>query len=83
VSYRHVSNTECEYHPCKDVEGLNCLFCFCPLYHFHDCGGSWTMLENGMKDCSGCTRPHESDGYDFIIRRLMAETPTRFVGDSE
>jgi len=79
MSHRHFTNTQCDYYPCKQVEQLNCLFCFCPLYHFRSCGGTYRMLPNGLKDCSGCTRPHEADGYDFVVRRLTAERATRFV----
>lgn len=35
-----------------------------------DCGGIYVVLENGWKDCSRCFRPHEEDGYDYIINRL-------------
>jgi Zn-finger protein len=79
MSYQHFTNTSCEYYPCKDVPRLNCLFCYCPLYHFRDCGGDFTILGNGLKDCSRCARPHQADGYDFVVDRLMRETPTRFV----
>lgn len=33
-SYKFFENKECEYYPChKDMESINCLFCYCPLYH--------------------------------------------------
>ena len=43
------------------------------------CGGNFTVLENGVKDCSGCTVPHKKENYGYIteqfekIRRLMEE----------
>ena len=24
-----------------------------------DCGGNFVILENGVKDCSNCNKPHE------------------------
>ena len=39
---------------------LNCLLCFCPRYDMGiECGGNFTIFENGVKDCSNCTIPHE------------------------
>ena len=62
------TNKECEYYPCHPVpEGteFNCLFCYCPLYMLgRKCGGNFTYLESGVKDCSECLVPHrrENDG---------------------
>ena len=70
-SSRYFSNTSCEYYPCHagaNPENFNCLFCFCPLYGLTDCGGNYTTLPNGLKDCTWCLRPHED--YDGIIQRL-------------
>jgi len=56
-------------HKCHAVNGvLNCLFCFCPLYDDFDCGGNYTILPNGLKDCSMCLKPHEEE---FIIEQLL------------
>lgn len=70
-SFRYFKNTDCTYHPCHKVQGeaFNCLFCFCPLYHFPDCGGS-PKYAGGIKDCSACTLPHEADGYDRVMERM-------------
>ena len=68
-SYRHFTNKDCEYYPCKNVKELNCLFCFCPLYSF-DCGGEYIILDNGWKDCSKCSLPHGEEGYGYIINHL-------------
>jgi Zn-finger protein len=76
MSYRFFQNRSCEYFPCKDNLSLNCLFCFCPLFHMKDCGGIFTVLENGWKDCSKCMLPHSDSGYDHIIRKLKEKPPT-------
>jgi Zn-finger protein len=67
------SNTACEYYPCHKIEGgedFNCLFCFCPLYGYDDCGGKPARLSDGRKDCSGCIFPHKRESYALIIERL-------------
>ena len=72
--YKFVQNRSCEYFPCHDgvdCGEFNCLFCFCPLYALGDrCGGNFTYTESGIKDCSGCTRPHIRENYDSIIARM-------------
>lgn len=36
-----------------------------------DCGGNYTILKNGVKDCSKCFLPHDpKKGYDFVIEKL-------------
>lgn len=74
MSYRYFENRECEYFPChKTGEGeFNCLFCFCPLYALGDkCGGNFSYLENGIKDCSDCLLPHREKSYDYICSKFM------------
>lgn len=76
MSYRFFQNRECEYFPChKITEGqkadFNCLFCFCPLYRIPQCGGNFTLLPNGKKDCTNCTLPHYN--YDYVIDKLVKE----------
>ncbi len=65
------SNTRCPYFPChKGVapEQFNCMFCYCPLYTLGSrCGGNFSYLENGIKDCSACTIPHHPSGYQYIL----------------
>ena len=58
------------------------LFCYCPLYVLGaDCGGSFTYLENGCKDCSRCLYPHRRENYEAVVGRFgdiqkaMAMTP--------
>lgn len=48
---------------------FNCLFCYCPLYHFPDCGGNYAM-RHALKDCSACALPHSEDGWEHIQARL-------------
>ena len=72
--YEFFQNRECEYFPCHagaDPENFNCLFCFCPLYALGDqCEGNFRYLDNGVKDCSGCLRPHRRGNYGDICEKL-------------
>ena len=72
--YKFFQNWECEFFPChKGVkeEEFNCLFCYCPLYALGDrCGGCFQYLENGIKDCSACVRPHMRENYDEILAQM-------------
>ena len=72
-----VQNRACEYFPChktNDADHFNCLFCYCPLYRFPNCGGNPKYLSNGIKDCSDCTVPHFH--YDRILAKLMERSDT-------
>lgn len=69
-SYRYFANTECQFFPCHDIDTLNCLFCYCPLYNY-ECQGNYIILSNGIKDCSNCNLPHVENGHDYIIDFLM------------
>lgn len=73
-NYQFFQNRDCEYFPCHqgaDPERFNCLFCYCPLYALgENCGGSFTYMENGIKDCSRCLRPHRADAYDKIMEKI-------------
>jgi Zn-finger protein len=65
-------NRECTYFPCHagaDPETFNCLFCYCPLYHFKDCGGDFAR-RGLVKDCTRCLRPHGPGGYAHVQARL-------------
>ncbi len=72
-NYKFVQNKKCEFFPChkvKDLESFNCLFCYCPLYALKDkCGGNFTY-NNGIKDCSNCTIPHNQGGYEHIMSKI-------------
>lgn len=76
--FNHFQNYECRYFPCHGkepgtgsvpIEDFNCLFCYCPLYPYEDCGGNYSLEDYG-KDCSKCTRNHDKDAWKFIVSRL-------------
>lgn len=75
ANYDFFQHKTCEYFPCHqgaDPETFSCLFCYCPLYALGDkCGGQFTYLENGIKDCSNCLRPHKRENYDSIQKQMM------------
>ena len=75
AGYDFFQNRKCAYFPChrgvKETE-FNCLFCFCPLYALgENCGGNFIYTEQGIKDCSGCVRPHIRGNYDDICGKLQ------------
>lgn len=74
MSFRYFGNRDCPYYPCHDLEKMNCMFCFCPLYVMEDCGGRFVMIQGRdgkpVKDCSHCLLPHLPEGYDYILHRL-------------
>lgn len=71
--YKFNPNPKCEFFPChKGVpeEEFNCLFCYCPLYLLRDkCGGNFSYAK-GIKDCSGCIKPHDKNSYEFIMSKI-------------
>ena len=71
--YKFFNHKECDFFPChkvENVENFNCLFCYCPLYTLGErCGGNFTYLENGIKDCSNCMVPHSKNAYDYIMSK--------------
>lgn len=68
------SNRACRYFPChKDVaeDEFNCLFCYCPLYMLgRECGGNFEYLDNGIKSCMNCSRPHDPARLQEIMDTL-------------
>lgn len=74
MAHDFYQNLTCPYFPCHegaDPEGFSCLFCFCPLYALgEDCGGNFRYTDEGIKDCSGCLRPHRRECYDGICRQV-------------
>ena len=66
-------NRECEYFPCHetdDPDNFNCMFCYCPLYMLGDqCGGDFSYISGGIKDCSGCLKAHDPDFQDVITEK--------------
>lgn len=75
AGYDFFQNRECAYFPCHRgvaQEEFSCLFCFCPLYALgENCGGKFVYTEQGIKDCSGCVRPHVRGNYEDVCRRLQ------------
>lgn len=69
-----IQNRDCEYFPCHpgaDPATFSCLFCYCPLYVLGDrCGGSFSYTREGIKDCTGCLRPHCRENYAGICQQL-------------
>ena len=74
AGYQFFQNHSCEYFPCHsgiDQEEFNCLFCYCPLYALGEaCGGNFCYTEEGIKDCSGCRRPHIRENYPQILSEM-------------
>jgi len=70
AEFTNFNHEKCEYWPCHDLKKVNCLFCYCPLYHIDDCGGIY-KLKNDIKDCSNCTLPHDPiHGYTYIMSKI-------------
>lgn len=70
--FSHFQHTFCEYFPCHKVtpaqkRKFNCLFCYCPLMPYDDCGGNYKIV-GGVKDCSECLVPHLD--YDYVVSCL-------------
>lgn len=75
MSFKFFTNRDCDFFPCHknvDEEEFNCLFCFCPLYSLgKQCGGNFTMLPDGTKDCSACSIPHKKEsGYQYVLNKI-------------
>jgi Zn-finger protein len=69
-NYSFFENKSCEYYPCHELDEINCLFCFCPLYNLK-CGGNF-IINNNIKDCSKCITPHSRPAYEIIIEKLKS-----------
>lgn len=75
MSYKFFQNVDCEFFPCHktdDKENFNCLFCYCPVY-FTECNGNYSLLDNGIKDCSNCLIPHCKNSWEIIQNKLQKE----------
>ena len=72
--YDFFQHTQCEYFPCHkgaDPDTFSCLFCYCPLYALGDkCGGSFRYNDRGIKDCSGCLKPHRRENFQTICTQM-------------
>lgn len=75
-NYKFFQNIGCEFFPCHSMEdkiNFNCKFCFCPLYLLGtECGGNYTYLKDGTKDCSSCLIPHQDKGYEYVLSKLKS-----------
>ena len=73
--FNFFKNSSCEYYPChNNIEEINCLFCYCPLYFFEDCEGNYSINGNGHKNCIECVVPHIPEkGFDHVISKLKAK----------
>ncbi len=71
-SFCFFENKDCQCYPCHNIKEINCMFCYCPLYHLKDCGGNYTYIGN-VKDCTKCVFPHIRDNYHRVIERLVLE----------
>ncbi|WP_241156431.1 MULTISPECIES: cysteine-rich small domain-containing protein [unclassified Adlercreutzia] len=71
------TNRDCPYFPCHegvDPRDFNCLFCFCPLYALGpSCGGRFAYVGDDVKDCSGCSLPHEGSNGNALVSSHFAE----------
>ena len=87
ANYDFFQHKDCEYFPCHagaNPETFSCLFCYCPLYCIgENCGGSYRYTDKGIKDCSGCLRPHRRENYEAIstmmkdVLELVKKKPER------
>lgn len=72
----YFENRACPYYPChKDMEHINCMFCYCPMYRFDDCLGQPEYKEKDgrrIKVCTGCSYPHEKSHYGNILSYLKS-----------
>ena len=75
ANYDFYQHRQCEYFPCHqgaDPDSFSCMFCYCPLYALgKNCGGNFTYTADGIKDCSGCLRPHKRENYSSICSDLQ------------
>jgi len=62
-SSKFFENKDCKYYPCHKLKEINCLFCYCPIYH--NCE---------IRKCDVCTFPHLRKNYDDIISMLRTGT---------
>lgn len=76
-SHKYFENRECQYYPChKEMEQMNCMFCYCPLYHLPKCPGEYQMIEvrgRKIKECTKCTFPHKAENYEVVLALLSGK----------
>ena len=72
-SYKYFENRDCKYYPCHNMQNINCLFCYCPLYSLEHCPGNYEYIDvqgKKVKSCMDCTFPHEEKNYEIVIQFL-------------
>jgi len=63
--YKFFENDLCEYYQChKNIERINCMYCFCPLFNTKEC------VSKKKNDCENCTFPHKEENYSAMIDKL-------------
>ncbi len=78
-SFKYFENRDCRYYPCHEMpdnEGVNCLFCYCPLYTLEDCPGTYHYVEKKgkkIKSCVDCTFVHREENYGKVVKMLFDE----------
>jgi len=74
MSHQFFENKACKSYPChQGTEHINCLFCFCPMYHFKNCLGRPEYKQKdgkNIKVCTNCSFPHIPENYDKIMQFL-------------
>jgi len=72
----YFENRQCKYYPChKGTDNINCLFCYCPMYHLDRCLGNPEYKEKEgkrIKVCTNCSFPHSKNNYKKIMAHLRA-----------
>ncbi len=74
--FHFFQNKDCRYFPCHasiPITDFNCIHCYCPLHFVPDCGGDPRYTDSGVRDCSGCTKPHDKQGWTWIRDRINEE----------
>ena len=73
-NFRFFENRTCEYYPChRDIEHINCLFCYCPFFFLASCPGTPEYTDkNGsrLRVCTNCNFPHVAENYPEVIKEL-------------
>ena len=73
-SFRFFENRDCQYYPChRDIEHINCLFCYCPFYFLDTCPGTPEYMDregSKIRVCTNCNFPHEPENYPKVITEL-------------
>lgn len=72
-------------HKCHETHGkpLNCILCYCPRYNMGtECGGNFVILDNGIKDCSGCTIPHDPTFVKEYLKKMVCTMNRNSIRDN-